>query len=58
MHEQKLETAKTALERKEAELNRQLSQFRVEIIELQEQNVSAPQQLAHLCLANVVVLLF
>lgn len=36
---QNCETAKSALERKESELNRQISAFRVEIIELQEQNV-------------------
>uniref|UniRef100_A0A1B0BEQ5 FYVE-type domain-containing protein n=1 Tax=Glossina palpalis gambiensis TaxID=67801 RepID=A0A1B0BEQ5_9MUSC len=35
---QKCETSKTDLERKESELNRKLSAFRVEIIELQEQN--------------------
>ncbi|XP_065370177.1 rab GTPase-binding effector protein 1 isoform X2 [Calliphora vicina] len=35
---QNCEEAKTALERKESELNRQISEFRVEIIELQEQN--------------------
>ncbi|KNC32339.1 hypothetical protein FF38_12478 [Lucilia cuprina] len=35
---QNCELAKTALERKESELNRQISEFRVEIIELQEQN--------------------
>lgn len=34
------ETTKTQLERKEAELNKQLSECRVEIIELQEANVS------------------
>lgn len=37
---QKCETSKTDLERKESELNRKISAFRVEIIELQEQNVS------------------
>ncbi|KAM7345152.1 rab GTPase-binding effector protein rabaptin-5 isoform 2-T2 [Cochliomyia hominivorax] len=35
---QNYKSAKSALERKETELNRQLSQLRVEIIELQEQN--------------------
>ncbi|XP_054089127.1 rab GTPase-binding effector protein 1 isoform X2 [Zeugodacus cucurbitae] len=33
---QTYETAKTTLERKEAELNRQISRFRVEVIELQD----------------------
>lgn len=37
---QNCEAAKVALERKESELNRQLSALRVEIIELQDQNVS------------------
>ncbi|SPP74866.1 blast:Trehalase [Drosophila guanche] len=37
---QSYETTKTQLERKEAELNKQLSESRVEIIELQEANVS------------------
>lgn len=34
------ETSKRLLERKEAELNKQLSECRVEIIELQDTNVS------------------
>lgn len=33
---QNYETSKTALERKEAELNKQISELRVEVIELQE----------------------
>lgn len=47
---QAYETTKTQLERKEAELNKQLSECRVEIIELQEANVSYHILLSHLIL--------
>lgn len=39
MTQQQIETAKTSLERREVELDRQISALRSEIIELQEENV-------------------
>lgn len=39
MTQQQVETAKTALERREVELNRQISISRSEIIQVQEENV-------------------
>ncbi|XP_073844783.1 rab GTPase-binding effector protein rabaptin-5 isoform X2 [Musca autumnalis] len=43
---QNCESAKVALERKEAEQNRQISEFRVEIIELRDQNEKLTKSLA------------
>lgn len=48
------ESAKRILERKEAELNKQLSECRVEIIELQETNVST-LSVIHLWIHNLWV---